>query len=186
MELRTMTTADLPDVIELDGIIESSHYLHVHNAGQGLSISWTIDIRDLRRKIMDANQLDDERLFSIKQVVSGIDEGVALVAQHDNAIIGALLAQPRPANGVLELIDLRIDSDFRRQGIGSGLLFRAIQAARERELRAVLVRTLSNNFPAANFLIKAGFDLTGLDLRQTSNHDLVKDAVTLFWYAALD
>jgi GNAT superfamily N-acetyltransferase len=186
MELRNMTSTDLPDVIELDGIIESSHYLHVQNAGQGLTVTWTIDVRDLRKKLLDANQLDDERLFSIKQIIGGLDEGLALVAQHGATLTGALLAQPRPATGVLELIDLRIDSDFRRQGIGSGLLFRAIQAARELRLRAVLVRTLSNNFPAAQFLLKAGFDLAGLDLCQISNHDLVKDAVSLFWYAALD
>ena len=44
---------------------------------------------------------------------------------------------------------------------------------------------ISNNVPAARFLAKAGFDLTGLDTHWGSNHDLVKEAVTLFWYAGL-
>ena len=31
-----------------------------------------------------------------------------------------------------------------------------------------------------------GFDLRGLDAARFSNHDLVKERVTLHWYAALD
>jgi hypothetical protein len=40
--------------------------------------------------------------------------------------------------------------------------------------------------PAARFLLKAGFDLCGVDTHFSSNHDLVKEAVSLFWYASLD
>ena len=58
--------------------------------------------------------------------------------------------------------------------------------ARERGLRAVAARTLTNNLPANQFLSKAGFELTGVDTHFHSNHDLVKEAVTLFWHAALD
>ena len=42
------------------------------------------------------------------------------------------------------------------------------------------------DLPAARFLLKCGFDLTGLDASRFSNHDLVKERVTLHWYAALD
>ncbi len=35
-------------------------------------------------------------------------------------------------------------------------------------------------------LAKSGFELAGVDDHRNSNHDLVKEAVTLFWYAPLD
>ena len=50
----------------------------------------------------------------------------------------------------------------------------------------VAAQTLSNNLPAGGLLTKCGFQLSGVDTRRRSNHDLVKEAVTLFWYAALD
>ena len=46
--------------------------------------------------------------------------------------------------------------------------------------------TLTDNYPAAQFFVKCGFELAGLDCRRWTNHDLVKEAVTLFWYASLD
>ena len=69
--------------------------------------------------------------------------------------------------------------------MGSALLFQSIQQARELGLRAVAAQTKTNNVPAANFLLRRGFDLAGLDTHFHSNHDLVKEAVTLFWYAML-
>jgi hypothetical protein len=46
--------------------------------------------------------------------------------------------------------------------------------------------TQTNNLPATNLLQKSGFDLCGVDTHYSSNHDLVKEAVAMFWYAALD
>ena len=61
-----------------------------------------------------------------------------------------------------------------------------VAAAREMELRAVSAETLTNNVPAGQLLAKCGFELSGVDTRRHSNHDVVKEAATLFWYAALD
>ena len=97
-----------------------------------------------------------------------------------------LLAQPDASRGVLRVHDLRVDFDQRRQGLGSALMYQAITEARTRELRAVAAETRTDNHAAARFLSKLGFDLTGLDLQRNSNHDLVKEAVTLFWYVSLD
>ena len=62
----------------------------------------------------------------------------------------------------------------------------AIARAREMGLRAVTAISYTNNLPAAKFLLKGGLDLCGVDTHYGSNHDLVKEAVALFWYAALD
>jgi len=53
-------------------------------------------------------------------------------------------------------------------------------------LRAVAVESRSNNHPAAALFAKCGFELSGIDTRRWSNHDLVKEAATLLWYATLD
>jgi hypothetical protein len=65
-------------------------------------------------------------------------------------------------------------------------LFELITTARTQELRAVKAETPTNNVPAIQLFRKVEFELAGLDTHRYSNHDLVKESVTLFWYAALD
>jgi hypothetical protein len=50
----------------------------------------------------------------------------------------------------------------------------------------VHAETLANNLPANQMLRKLAFELAGLDTHRRSNHDMVKEVATLFWYAALD
>jgi ribosomal protein S18 acetylase RimI-like enzyme len=185
MEIRPVQPADLIALIEIDGTIESLNYLHVDRSGEGLAVQWKVEERPLRTKWIDRNRPADELQFLLKQVASGIDEGIALLAEHDGAMIGSMLAQPVPQFGTMRLIDIRVDFDFRRQGIASGMLYQLITEARNRELRAVSAEVAANNEPACRLLLKLGFDLAGLDTQRHSNHDLVKEAATLLWYASL-
>lgn len=186
MEIRPLTLADLDLLADIDATIESTRYLHVHQSGEGLSLGWSLEERTLREKFIQSNPVDDNAAFLFRQIASGADEGLALVAEHQGMLVASMLAHLRPDTRTLRLVDLRVDSDYRRQGIGSALVFQSIREARERELRAVKAVSSTSNVPAAQFLLKAGFEPTGLDLKRTSNHDLVKEVVTLFWYASLD
>ena len=96
----------------------------------------------------------------------------------------AIAQQDFPA-GTLRIWDVRVDAEFRRQGLGSALVFSLIESARALECRAVSAVAPANNFPANAFLAKLGFELSGLDEKRLTNHDLVKEAVTLFWYLPL-
>ena len=187
MQIRPAKTDDLSDVAEIDGTVESAEYLHLDaSGGEGLAVAWRLEQRPARKKLIDPNRLDDDATFTLKHVVDGAEEGLALVIEIEDAPVAMLLAVPDPSAGTLRIVDLRVDYDFRRQGMGLALVYQAIQSARESGLRAIHAQTLSNNVPAAALLAKCGFDLSGVDTRRRSNHDLVKEAVTLFWYAALD
>jgi GNAT superfamily N-acetyltransferase len=186
MQIRPVTPADLDGLYDIDGTIESSQYLHLDRTGEGFDLSWKLAERPLRERRTLPNRLDDERQFLLKQIATGIDEGIVLVAEHDGAPVGLLLAQAEPAFKTIRVHDLRIDFDQRRQGLATAMMYQVIATAREQELRAVTAESTTDNLPAAWFLLKCGFDLSGLDARRRSNHDLVKESVTLHWYAALD
>ncbi|MCY2952770.1 MAG: GNAT family N-acetyltransferase [Planctomycetota bacterium] len=186
MQIRPATPADAAFLADIDGTIESTRYLHLDRSGEDLAPAWHIEERPLRQRLISPNPLDDNACFLLRQITAGSDEGLALVAEHENLIVACLIAQPRPHTNTLRLIDLRVDYDQRRQGLGFSLLCQAIQHARQLQLRAVSAQTFTNNIPAARFLLKLGFHLTGLDTHRHSNHDLVKESVTLFWHAALD
>jgi ribosomal protein S18 acetylase RimI-like enzyme len=185
MQIRLAVADDIRNLSEIDGTIEALQYLHVDRSGEGANISWKIEPRPLRSKLIAPNHLTGELISSLRHVIGGIEDGIALLTEHDGQPVGLVLAQIRQETGTLEILDLRVDYDLRRQGIGSALLFEIIKAAREIELRAVSAHTLSNNFPIAAFLAKTGFELTGLDTHKHSNHDLVKESVSLFWYLPL-
>jgi GNAT superfamily N-acetyltransferase len=186
MEIRAILPADLDRLIDIDGTIESTSYLHVEPSGEGIEMSWKLQERPLREKRIDRNQPSDEVAFLIKQIATGTEEGIALLVEHDQLNVATLVAQLEPEFGTMRIIDLRIDYEHRRQGLGSAMIYQVIAESRARELRAVCAHTRTNNFPAAQFFSKCAFDLTGLDIRRHSNHDLVKEAATLFWYVSLD
>jgi ribosomal protein S18 acetylase RimI-like enzyme len=186
MEIRPMTIEDFRSLADIDGTIESMQYLHLDRTGEGLAIKVSVEARPTREKQIISFPVDEDLNITWKQIASGADEGVALVAVHDETIVAAALAQPDPVRGTMRLLDIRVDYDFRRQGIGIAMLYQIIQQTRDADLRAVSAEVRSNNYPASQFLLKAGFDLSGVDVRRHSNHDIVKESATLFWYAALD
>jgi len=186
MEIRAANLQDLTRLIDLDSTIESPQYLHLDRGGEGLAARWALEERPLREKLLDPNPVHEDLRFALKQVLSGIEEGIVLAADHDGQLVGLALAQPDVERQTLRVIDVRIDYDLRREGLGSAMLFQIIAHARQMELRAVSARTLTNNLPAAKFFQKAGFELAGVNTHFFSNHDVVKEAVALFWYAALD
>ncbi|MCC7351001.1 MAG: GNAT family N-acetyltransferase [Phycisphaerales bacterium] len=186
MEIRPVSSTDLNQLMEIDGTIEAAEFLFIEQAGQGADTRWNLQPRPLRQKQTVANRLDDERWFAIRQIVSGADEGLVLMADHQQLPVALVAAQPRPQRNVLQILDLRVDYDFRRQGLGSALLFGVIQQAREKGYRAVSASANSNNVPAVQLLLKCGFELCGLDTHRHSNHDLVKETVSLFFYASFD
>ncbi len=186
MNIRPATADDLGSVEEIDCVIESHQYLHIDRSGEGLSVGFRIEQRPLREKLIAPNVLDDETRFAFKQVAGGIEEGVAMIADHDDQVIGSLVAQTDLILGTMRVLDLRIDCEYRRQGLATVMLYQLIERARELELRAVTILTQTNNAPAAAMLEKLGFELSGLDSRRLSNHDLVKESATLIWYYAID
>src|SRR6478672_9579745 len=101
MRIRPMTPADLDRLEEIDGTIESTRYLHVERAGEGLDMSWRLEDRPLREKLIDPNRLDDEHRFAAKQLAGGVEEGIALVADHEDEVVAAAAAILQPEAGTL-------------------------------------------------------------------------------------
>src|SRR4051794_26363285 len=117
MEIRPLTTADLRSLADIDATIESHEYLHIDKSGEGLAMSVRVEKRPMRSKQIAANPMDDELSLAVKQIATGADDGLALVAEHDDQIVALAIAVPDPAANTIKLLDVRVDFDFRRQGL---------------------------------------------------------------------
>ena len=192
MQLRRMNPADLQQLDEIDATVESRDYLHLAREGEGFTSIWRLEQRPLREKLIQPNRLSDDLRFSYRQVVQGVDEGTALALEVEGTPVAAAVARLRPEVGTLELLDLRVDYDHRRQGFGMAMLYELINIARAGvageggEVRALYAEVPANNVPAAELLGRVGFELSGFDERRRSNHDLVKEVATMLWYLPLE
>jgi N-acetylglutamate synthase-like GNAT family acetyltransferase len=186
METRPGQLADLDHLIDLDATIEASDYLHVERSGEGLATGWRLEERPLREKRIDPNTITEDQRFTLKQLIGGVEDGLVLAVEYSGNLMALAAARVVAESSILQIVDVRVDYEYRRQGLGSALLYQLIHHARETQMRAVMATTFTNNIPAAKFLAKGGFDLAGINTHLLSNHDLVKEAVALFWYAALD
>lgn len=186
MQLRALTPDDLPGLVDIDAVIDSAEYLHVERTpGESFGASFRVERRPLREKSVRANAIDDDLLSRLKLVVTGVEDGLALVAEHNAQLVAMVVAQHVADRNVVEITDVRVDFDRRREGLGLAMLYQAINYARDREARALRAEIASDNLPACALAAKAGFELTGLDTHRHSNHDLVKEKATLLWYLAL-
>src|ERR1041385_2355284 len=93
MEIRPATSADLERLTDIDGTIESLRYLHLDRSGEGMAVQWKLDERPLREKRIERNAMVEETIFAFKQIVSGIDEGLALVAEHDEGLVASAIPE---------------------------------------------------------------------------------------------
>ena len=186
MEIRPLRPQDLEALSEIDATVDSTEYLHLEQSGEGLSVAWKLEKRPLRQKQIQPNPIDEQNAFALKQIATGADEGFALLAEHEGAPVALLLARPDYPGNTLHLLDLRVDYDHRREGLATAMIYQAINHAREAQFRAVTADVRANNVPANQLLLKCAFDLSGIDTKRHSNHDVVKEAATLIWYAALD
>ena len=118
---------------------------------------------------------------------AGRDDGLALVVEHGGVPVATLVAAVDAERGLLRIVGFAGGLRRAPAGAGDG---RCCARRWRRPRRGTCGRwrcgRRRGNHPAGQLAAKAGFELAGLDTRFHTNHDLVKEAVTLFWYAALD
>src|SRR4051812_27508853 len=129
MQIRSATLEDLDALAEIDGTIESTHYLHLEQSGEGLNQSWRLEQRPLRETLIEANRLGDDVAFIAKQILSNAHEGAVLVAEHEDRVVAVLVAQLQADVGTMQIIELRVDYDFRREGLALAMVYQIIQLA---------------------------------------------------------
>jgi ribosomal protein S18 acetylase RimI-like enzyme len=95
-----------------------------------------------------------------------------LVAEVDDEVRGYVDILARPWQRMGWVANLAVDRAHRRQGIGTALMRRARQWAREQHLRRILVEATTKNYPALCFYQKLGFRFCGFNDHYYTNQDI--------------
>ena len=102
-----------------------------------------------------------------------------LAANDSGEEIGLLVIGKQSWNNLLRIWDIYIIEDWQQKGIGTKLLQFTEKRAKILKIRGIILESQSSNFPAIQFYLKFGFELTGLDLVAYSNTDREKNEVRL-------
>jgi len=111
-----------------------------------------------------------ERCERLKEGI-GSKDGISLVAEQDNEIIGVALG--RESAGLCTPNFLGVRKDCRRKGVRSNFLKRFINEANRRKAHKVWLFTSPRLFPAANLYVKDQFLPEGFLRKHTWGLDMI-------------
>jgi ribosomal protein S18 acetylase RimI-like enzyme len=147
-------------------------------------LSW--ELREIRlsqpfRTAYDRGEVDDWMESYIES--APIEDFSFVGAYVDGAPCGLLTWKESLWNSTLWLVDIRVQQDRRRQGIGSALMQWLQNTARERGVRGIALETQASNVPAIRFYQSHGFRIAGFHDRLYTNDTFSADslAIFLFW-----
>lgn len=111
-----------------------------------------------------------EGLDMLKQGIQS-EDGILLIAEENNEIIG--LAIGREAAGVCDLRFLGVKKEHRQKGIGTSLLNKLIEVAKERNAHKVWLLTSPRLLPTVRLYIRIGFVPEGMLRKHSHGLDMI-------------
>jgi len=169
IELRK-NSADLPADLSGGKYLTDSYYEISVNRKQG---SWQIELflvpldKPLEKKY-------EGRLFEEQ-----IEEPRVFAAILGRKQVGWIELGFQKWNNRMRVWELLVEEGFRRNGIGTALMNRAIEVARQKRARMLVLETQSCDVAAIKFYLKQGFDLVGFDMAAYSNEDIKRKEIRL-------
>ena len=94
------------------------------------------------------------------------------IVYFENKEVGVISFSHIKWNNTLRIWDLYINKDFQKKGIGKKLINIAVEYAKQKNIRAIVLETQTSNYNAIKFYFKVGFKLVGIDTINYSNNDL--------------
>jgi GNAT superfamily N-acetyltransferase len=107
------------------------------------------------------------------------DEGF-FVAELDGEVRGYVDLVAQPWQRMVRVVNLGVDHDYRRRGIGTALMRRAREWTVEQGARALLAEMTTKNYPAISFYRKLGFQFCGFNDHYYPNQDIALFFVQMF------
>ncbi|MFP7233878.1 streptothricin N-acetyltransferase SatA [Bacillus subtilis] len=109
------------------------------------------------------------------------EEGKIVFLQYDeNNCIGRIKIRSN-WNGYALIEDIAVAKDYRKKGVGTALLNKAIEWAKENNFSGLMLETQDINVSACRFYAKNRFVIGGVDTMLYSNFPTAKE-IAIFWY----
>lgn len=158
---------DLAGCLQLDGSYETEHVWQITQQQEGGQVVTRFQVARLPRAMQVQYPGWSEALLAHQQ-----RGDLILVAAAATEVRGYIDQESQPDQGVAWLHHLVIAPVHRRQGIGSALLARGLQHARQQGMSQLMTAVQSKNYPAIQFLQKHSFRFCGYNERYYRSRDI--------------
>jgi len=111
---------------------------------------------------------------------SCLSQGYSYCAYSGDKLIGLIVAEKRSWNNTLWVWEFCVHKDWRRNGIGSMLMEKLKEQAKNSSISLIICETQGKNVPAIRFYLKQGFRLDGLDVSYYGDDGLENQNVAIF------
>jgi ribosomal protein S18 acetylase RimI-like enzyme len=162
--------ADLRDLavcLTLDGSYETDHVWQVIQQVEGDGVTTRFQTVHLPRTMRVQYPGWSEALLAHQQ-----RGDLILVASEAGDVRGYINQESQPDQGIAWIHHLIVTPAYRRQGIGTALLGRGIQHARQLGLSHLMMVVQSKNYPAIQFLNRHNFKFCGYNEQFYRNRDI--------------
>src|SRR5882724_3789784 len=178
--LRPLESADISNLSQIRATYSSPTTLVLEKSGQGLTTGWQFVERPIPFNKGTLYDFDADALVAIQHRLEHPTRTYQRVAEEDGRLVGLLDMELQEWNNTVVLWNLRVDLDYRRQGIGRRLWHRGLEYAQNADVRAIMLETQNTNVAACRFYAEMGCQLVGLNEALYSN-DWQKTEAALFW-----
>lgn len=119
------------------------------------------------------------KTFTDELLSDWLTEGELYVMMEDGKMLGFIELSKETWNHRLRISNIWVDESYRHQGIGSSLMKKANERAKELGVRMIVLETQTCNDHAISFYLKHGFKLIGYDAYSYSNEDISRNEVRI-------
>ncbi len=158
---------DLTACLMLDGSYETDHVWQVVQQQEGEDMVARFRVVQLPRTTRVRYPSWNEALLAHQE-----RGDLILVAAQATEVLGYIDQETQPDQDIAWIHHLVVAAPYRRQGIGTALLQRGIQHARQEGLAQMMVIVQSKNYPAITFFQHHGFTFCGYNERFYRNQDI--------------
>lgn len=157
MVVRKAMLEDLKKCMKIDGALKTDKIFKLSKLKEHDKYHIQLEVEDLRDALDLPFQHHPDRLNET------FKDGEIIVADDNGKIVGYSEMRLAKWNRSCWVINIVIDSAYRRQGLGSQIMERIKLSAREFGMRTVMFDATMSNYPAYRFYLKNGFRLCGLN-----------------------
>ncbi len=167
MILRLATLADLNACLELDHTAVTDHVWQMRLQEDEEQVRVRFEAVRLPRLMRVGYPRDLDQLVEDWQRGEGF-----FAAEVDGLVRGYADVLARPWQGAAQIVNLAVERDARRRGVGTALVQQARRWAVEQGLRTLLAEATTKNYPALCFYRQLGFRFCGFNDHYYANRDI--------------
>lgn len=167
IEITTSTPIEAQELFSMNRAYHTQHAWQMHRKVNKEELNIKFQRVRLPREMLVQSSLTAEEHLEIN-----LGSDIVMIAHKNQNPAGFIALKEQASSGVVEIVDLVVRQNYRREKIGSKLVYTAQDWASHQGCQRLLVRVTTKNDPAIQLLESNGFAYCGFQEFLLSRRDI--------------